>query len=298
MYYFCPMKIEKYISELLYRYSCVIVPGFGAFVTEIRSAYFDEKLGVFYPPQKIIRFSAQIKSNDGLLANEIALSENISYEKALVKIETAVLYWQNALKIDHKIALENIGDFYQPFEGLLTFEPLTSVNYLTSSFGLQPLFSPKIKREIKEVSSTNTPLVTLKTATEEPKTKRFAFVKYAAVFLLSASLVVTLYNSYTTFDFSTNETINEATFFNVPTTTAKKTLKFHIVAGVFKSIENAEVKKSQLETEGFEAAIVTRNNGTFSVLYKSFPTYTEAQYNLTQIKNNQNPEAWLLIEDL
>src|SRR5690554_7394832 len=31
------MMIEKHISALLYRYQCVMVPGFGAFITETRS---------------------------------------------------------------------------------------------------------------------------------------------------------------------------------------------------------------------------------------------------------------------
>ena len=37
------MKIEQYISQLLYRYQCVTVPGFGAFLTDYQSAKIDEK---------------------------------------------------------------------------------------------------------------------------------------------------------------------------------------------------------------------------------------------------------------
>ena len=36
------MKIEQYISQLLYRYQCVTVPGFGAFLTEFQSAQLDK----------------------------------------------------------------------------------------------------------------------------------------------------------------------------------------------------------------------------------------------------------------
>jgi hypothetical protein len=32
------MKIEQYISELLYKYDCVIVPGLGGFVANYKSA--------------------------------------------------------------------------------------------------------------------------------------------------------------------------------------------------------------------------------------------------------------------
>jgi len=42
MYNFVFMKIEQYISRLLYRYQCVTVPGFGAFLTEIQPAQLHE----------------------------------------------------------------------------------------------------------------------------------------------------------------------------------------------------------------------------------------------------------------
>jgi hypothetical protein len=67
------MKIEQYISQLLYRHQCVTVPGFGAFLTEIQSAHLHENTNSFYPPKKVISFNSHLKNNDGLLANHIAL---------------------------------------------------------------------------------------------------------------------------------------------------------------------------------------------------------------------------------
>ena len=46
------MKIEPYIAQLLYRYQCVTVPGFGAFLTEIQSAQLIESSNSFFPPKK------------------------------------------------------------------------------------------------------------------------------------------------------------------------------------------------------------------------------------------------------
>ena len=37
------MDITKYISDLLYRYDCVIIPGFGGFITNKIGAKLDEK---------------------------------------------------------------------------------------------------------------------------------------------------------------------------------------------------------------------------------------------------------------
>ena len=78
--------IEKHISALLYRYQCVIVPGFGAFLTETKPASLDADTHTFYPPKKQISFNANLKNNDGLLANHIALQEKISYGEAVRKI--------------------------------------------------------------------------------------------------------------------------------------------------------------------------------------------------------------------
>lgn len=68
------MKIEVYISQLLYRYQCVTVPGFGAFLTETHSAQLNESTNSF-SSKKTISFNSRIKNNDGLLANHIAQAE-------------------------------------------------------------------------------------------------------------------------------------------------------------------------------------------------------------------------------
>ena len=63
------MQLETYISDLLYRYECVIIPEFGAFLTQPVSAKVDISSNTFYPPKKVLSFNEQLKNNDGLLAN-------------------------------------------------------------------------------------------------------------------------------------------------------------------------------------------------------------------------------------
>ena len=48
------MKIEHHISQLLYRYQCVTVPGFGAFLTDTQSAQLHEGTHTFFPPKKVV----------------------------------------------------------------------------------------------------------------------------------------------------------------------------------------------------------------------------------------------------
>src|SRR5690606_8086535 len=80
------MQLSNYIADLLYRYECVIIPGFGAFLTRSQSARIDESTHTFYPPSKVLSFNKQLQVNDGLLANYVASVEKCSYAMALQKV--------------------------------------------------------------------------------------------------------------------------------------------------------------------------------------------------------------------
>ena len=71
------MQISQYIGDLLYRYECVTVPGFGAFLSHPISARVDIVSNDFYPPQKQLSFNIQLQSNDGLLTSYISEVEKI-----------------------------------------------------------------------------------------------------------------------------------------------------------------------------------------------------------------------------
>ena len=105
------MNTQKHISQLLYRYQCVTVPGFGAFLTETKSAQWHEVSNTFFPPKKLISFNSQLKNNDGLLANHIAKAEKTTYEVAVSAIENDVISWKNSLQKEGSMELKNIGLF-------------------------------------------------------------------------------------------------------------------------------------------------------------------------------------------
>src|SRR6476620_3140403 len=128
------MKIEQYISQLLYRYQCVTVPGFGAFLTEFQSAQLDESSHSFYPPKKLISFNPFIKNNDGLLANHLAEAEKISYEIAVNTIQNEVSHWKTKIQEFGSFSIKNIGDFSLNSERNIVFVPIDQVNYLKESF--------------------------------------------------------------------------------------------------------------------------------------------------------------------
>ncbi len=326
------MKIEKYISELLYRYQCVGVPGFGAFLCEWQSAQVIVAQNSFVPPKKVISFNSHIKNNDGLLANHIALQEKISYENAVSKIQTQVVFWLEKLENKESLVLENIGEIFSNSEHNFVFKPNTAINYLTDSFGLAGFNSPEIAREnqiqteiVSEVAPQIETPVSVNT-TEEAETpviplngknRTKNWMKYAAAVAIFASAGTYGYKMY--FDYTIeqqtsivektvqekiNQKLQEATFV-IPnpinavdlTLEASHTEKYHVVAGAFRSKQNAIKAMNDLISKGFEAHLLTENKyGLIPVAFGSFSNLTEAQNLKIQIKAKDSVDAWLLID--
>ena len=80
-------KVEIYISRLLYKHNCVIIPDFGGFVCNYMPAKIIRTQHLIIPPSKSIAFNKNLTNNDGLLVNEIAKCENISFEIAREYVE-------------------------------------------------------------------------------------------------------------------------------------------------------------------------------------------------------------------
>lgn len=314
------MKIENYISALLYRYQCVTVPGFGAFLTEIQSAEHDAESNTFYPPKKLISFNANLKNNDGLLANHIALQEKISYQEAVHLLERMVNSWTEKLQAKETLTIKNIGEIFLNVENSLVFEPNTPINYLTDSFGLSAIVSPAVKREelkaqIQELEE-KAPIV----FTPERK-KNYSYLKYAAVFVVALTLGGSAFKVYRDQEIATQtllvekavqeqvqNKIQQATFFiESPLPAVRMTVEkqaeikmpYHVVAGAFRSEANADKAVRQLSELGYKSNKLEKNKfGLYPVLYGSYPTYSEAQKNMSQIQKSHNKEAWLLIKEI
>lgn len=322
------MKIEKYISELLYRYQCVGVPGFGAFLCEWQSAQVIVSQNSFVPPKKVISFNSHIKNNDGLLANHIALQEKISYENALSKIQTQVVFWLEKLENKENLVLENIGEIFSNSEHNFVFKPNTAINYLTDSFGLAGFNSPEIARanqitsEVETiveapVSIDNTVEVETPVIPLNGKNRSKNWMKYAAAVAIFASAGTYGYKMY--FDYTIeqqtsivektvqekiNQKLQEATFvipnpINAVDLTLEATHngKYHVIAGAYRSKQNATKAMNDLISKGFEAHLLTENKyGLIPVAFGSFSNLNEAQNLKTEIKAKDSVEAWLLID--
>jgi nucleoid DNA-binding protein len=306
------MQISQYISELLFRYDCVVVPGFGAFLSERVSAKIDKSSGEFFPPCKRISFNTQLKSNDGLLANHISSVEEITYENAISKIKKQVDYAIKSLKNSETIEFPNIGSLTNSKKGKITFEPTNKNNFLKDSFGLSAFISPTVTRENKKLS--NKPTIALKTK----KQNTYTFRKYAAIGIillgLSGIIAGNIYSNsidkHNTLVQQEVESIIEnriqkATF-SVSTdlnpiniNILKKVGDFHIVAGAFRIKKNSERKLRELKRLGFDARLIGQNRyGLHQVVFESYNTRKDAENALMKIKKTQDKTAWLLFKEI
>lgn len=140
-------NIDHYISELLFRHDCVVVPGLGGFVGNYAPARVHPTQHTFLPPSKQLAFNRNLQHNDGLLAQEIATSQHCSFDEAMQHISRFAAECLQRLRDGKKAELKNIGVLYYDIENNLQFEPDTTVNYLVESFGLSAFQSMPVKRD-------------------------------------------------------------------------------------------------------------------------------------------------------
>ena len=310
------MQLDSYIKDLLFRYECVVLPGFGAFLTQYQAARVHQSTHGFYPPEKLVAFNRQLQSNDGLLANYIAQANKESYQEALTKVRAYTRFLEHELEAGKKITIKDVGSFTLNEHQNVEFLPSLHVNYLTDSFGLSSFVSSAINRTAPatelEPQEEAVPLLFT------PRRRQPVYIKYAAIGLIAVALTsfggLKIYESGVKkhnyvekqkADQRLDATIQEATFnlsFPLPALNIeipKTQGRYHIIAGAFRLPENAQKKVAQLQSQGFSAQLIGVNKyGLHQVTYKTLNDRIEALAALRTIKASHNKDAWLLVKDL
>lgn len=142
-----PVNVAHYVSELLFRHDCVVVPGFGAFVSTYAPAKVHPAQHTFTPPSKQIVFNKHLQQNDGLLAQTIASAVPCAFDEAMNGIGVFVNELNANLKSGKKVELHNLGILSLDPEKNICFEPFPEINFLVDSFGLASFQSMPILRE-------------------------------------------------------------------------------------------------------------------------------------------------------
>ena len=308
------MQLSQYISDLLYRYECVTIPDFGAFLSHPISAKIDDATSNFYPPQKQLSFNVQLKSNDGLLTSYISEIEKISYEKANHKIQKQVVQLKSRLKNGETIVFNHIGELTPSKKGIISFSPSNHLNYLSDAFGLVSFVSPKISR--KSLVKDSKPNDAIKLPSRRERSRQF--IRYASMVIVFMGLGGSIWSNLhlaeiekenilaqTEANITLESKIQEATFVMdrpLPAVTIslkKKSNEFHIVAGAFRVEANSNKKLQQLKELGYNAQCIGVNRyGLHQVVYESFEIRKDAEKALSKIRKVHNRSAWMLVKSL
>lgn len=318
-------NLNKYISGLLFIHDCVILPGFGGFVTNYHQAEHEELNNTFHPPKKDVLFNKNLTYNDGLIINYLAKNANISYREAEQIIKDEV---QNAwlkLENDEEVCFEGIGTFKYDKNRKLVFNPLLTENLLTDSYGLSSFRFPPLnyQQNAHKLSST------YNSQTMNPGLKQT--LKWAAIaipimgmlalipyfknqnqqtanigFSMDTTIETPIEDTHTAMVPDTNISgmINQATdkrtalFYSEENqTTVKKQAiaakNFHIIGASYKDEANALTHANNFKEKGFATEVIETNN-LYRVSIAQFDSKVNALHELRRIRNEeQNDKVWL-----
>lgn len=147
--------IVKYLTELLYDNECVIITGFGAFITQRHSAVIDYTNNRFAPPYKEIIFNNKLVNDDGLLVDFICKKESTSAAEAMTIIQNFVNQTMAILEVNSNVELDGLGKISVNFKGDYIFTPDENLNLLPDSYGMDvfncnAIYRAETYHEIKE----------------------------------------------------------------------------------------------------------------------------------------------------
>jgi nucleoid DNA-binding protein len=326
--------IEQYISDLLYKFDTVILPGFGAFVLKYKPASLDANTNQLLPPAKIVSFDASLKNNDGILANYISEIEKISFFEACSTILAFVEETTKILDSGNSFTIQKVGSFSKAAENGIIFTSDTSTNYNLETFGMGSVAAPSVKTSNIASAPPQTP-----SSATIPLQKKHRFPKAAiwiliivialggsgvALFIIKPDFVQNLSISelLSPSDKKENseikpeqkvsekhevlkENISQDTI-AADTSSQNKNVEnnqaiqntdgnFHIISASFRIKENADNYVQTLKQKGYDSkAFFLEDKGLYVVSYNSYASKAEADEALRKIQSTENANAWVL----
>jgi CCDC81-like HU domain protein/sporulation related protein len=319
--------ISKYISELIYLYDCVIIPGLGGFITNYKASQIDYSKSIIQPPTKEILFNHNLKHNDGLLINYIPDRTNQSFIQVSEIVETFVKDVLFDLTQGKKVEFENVGSFYYDRKSNIIFEPTYVSNYLSEAYGFAAIDLPSSLQQRGE----NTQTIYMDTSNRRKIIIRAAVISVPIILAISMlpfkSKIFKDHNlSFSTLNpienvveqesISNEETVvdtvkmdeaisdmtkpENALFYSEENEDKKEVLKratgtYFLIAGSFKDTNNAAILRDQLREEGYNNSdIIESNNQMFRVTFDVYEDKFIALQELTKIRKEKNDQSvWL-----
>jgi nucleoid DNA-binding protein len=283
------LDITAYIRELLFGHDCVIIPGFGGFIGNYTPARIDKSDNTFHPPVKKISFNRNLNHNDGLLIGRISESAKLNYADARNLVEEFARGLSARLAKGEKVVFDHIGSFVNNHEGNTQFEPDRESNYHLNSYGLttfqfMPLDGYDVRKRIIKHGD--------KDPVKQASIRKYLWRAAVIIPLLGVMVAVPLktdifktrvqstnLNPLASVELETNRAEVEKSVKpdslptvisfvenpNTPIPVSQPAEEFSIIAGSFRSEENAAVMMKKLSEEGYTPELINGPNGFFRV---------------------------------
>ena len=305
-------SVAHYISELLFLHDCVIIPGFGGFVGNKKSAQLNKTTGSLSPPSKQILFNTNLKANDGLLISHVAKQEEVTHKIAEHNVEIFANEIRHKLTNSKVLRIDKIGLFTLAKEGNIIYIQDSSKNYSLDAFGMKPTYNKLVSRKAEATKKIERTVLKIRNTRKKPKALLHAaavIIPLIALSYLSISHQEKINNVYvqmaTLNPFAANKIVEYSSITesevkldinpiaeDVISEAIISQKTYYIIAGAFAEQKNAIQMLSKLNKWNYNAEILEESN-LLRVSYDSFSNREDAVFVLNKIKQ-ENPNAWLL----
>ena len=115
-------RLIYHIEFLLHEHNCVIVPDLGGFVINAIHSNRDDS-NLLNPPSCELVFNRDLIHNDGLLAQSYMKTYDLSFERAMWRIENEVVELKHVLRDKSYLDLDKLGSFSLTDDNRFTYTP-------------------------------------------------------------------------------------------------------------------------------------------------------------------------------
>jgi hypothetical protein len=298
------------------------LPGFGGLIGNYASARVHPVSYVFQMPSKQLAFNRNLKTDDGLLVNQFAKIENISFAEARKTLVDYAETLNDRLLAGERVDWEHVGQFHSDIERNFQFRAFTTQNFLPESYGLYTIQVSPINRVPSPDRRPEPVFVNREIVSSAKQSRKFPirtalktvpFVLLAAFIGFNAILPEGKGISKSDFSIFSNTTsaptfgisavhssslpaVRKAVEVIAVESFSAESAKIFIVAGCYSTEQNASGAVDYLNEKGFNSFVLDQTPaGLYRVVYVSYASVNEASNELSAIKKGLNEEAWLLI---
>ena len=301
-------KINQHIEKLLAYHDYVVVPGLGGFVVQHQSAEIHQD--IIIAPHAAIGFNPLMLHSDGLLAIEVARSEEVSYRQAMDIIAEEIDSLRAQISADKSLKFGNLGHLNLDDDNSLTFEPSQQASFLSQNLGLPNLKISQLKK-VNKAPKKHINFVL-------PKARSFKYAA-AAVFIVGMLTISTQVNDTRKYNYAEMLSLPEMTLKSIEAdikqneslelvanlTENDKTIvetqspyQFHVVVASLRTQKSADSYCKVLLDDNFTEAHILSSPKLYKVILQSFEEKDVAISFMENLRKTDNrfETAWVMCE--